>query len=92
MSNFILTTGILDIGTKQLSLDTNFVENGNAVAFSATKMIETSADHGARGLKYRMDGDYTSSTVTFPLSKNPLNCKFIGLPLSSKAGLVSLVT
>ena len=71
LENFILTTGILDLGTNRLTIDTNFVENGNAVAFSATKMIQTSAAHGARGLKLKMDDDYTGgATVNFPVGSN----------------------
>ncbi|MFC2104588.1 type IX secretion system sortase PorU [Bacteroidota bacterium] len=71
LENFILTTGILDISTNRLTVDTNFVENGNAVAFSATKMIQTSASHGARGLKLKMDDDYTGgATVNFPVGSN----------------------
>ncbi len=89
LDNFILTTGILDIGTNRLSIDTNFVENGNAVAFSASKMIETSADHGAKGLKLRMDADYTGgATVTFPVGSNG-NWAKCDVNISSSVGSVN---
>lgn len=65
--NFILTAGILSIGTYRFTVDTNFIENGNAVAFGSSKMIMTAADHGARGLRFKMDGSYTGNTVTFPV-------------------------
>ncbi len=71
MDNFILTKGILDIGTNRLTIDTNFVENGNSTPFGSSKMIQTSASHGARGLKLKMDGDYTGGgTVNFPVGSN----------------------
>jgi hypothetical protein len=78
MDNFILTSGLLSLGTYRLTIDTNFVQNGNAVAFSATKMIQTAADHGARGVRFKMDYNYSagSTTVTFPVGSNGNWAKF----------------
>lgn len=68
MDFFTLTNGILSIGINRLTIDTNFVDGSG---FGASKMIETDADHGAKGLKLKMDGDYSGGgTVNFPVGSN----------------------
>lgn len=62
-----LTNGNFYIGSYKLSVDTNYIGGSG---FSATKMIETAADNGARGLRYKMDDTYNSSTVYFPIGSN----------------------
>ena len=68
MDYFTLTTGILSLGINRLTVDTNLIDGSG---FGATKMIETDADHGAKGLKLKMDGDYSGGgTVNFPVGSN----------------------
>lgn len=86
MDFFTLTTGILNIGINRLSIDTNFVDGSG---FGATKMIETTADHGAKGLKLKMDDDYTGgATVTFPVGSNG-NWAKCDVNISSSVGSIT---
>ncbi|MBN1952483.1 MAG: hypothetical protein JW801_14875, partial [Bacteroidales bacterium] len=63
-----MTNGIINIGINELAVDTNFIDGSG---FGATKMIEADADHGAKGLKLKMDGNYSSGgTVAFPVGSN----------------------
>lgn len=77
MENFIITTGLLNIRLNQLTIDTSFVENGNAVAFSATKMIQNDNNHGARGVKMKLNGNYAGTTTrTYPVGVAANYCEF----------------
>ncbi len=65
MDQFTLTNGLMNIGDYLLTVDTNLVGGSG---FSTSKMIQTSGDHSARGLKLKMDDNYTvNTTVTFPV-------------------------
>ncbi|MCK5171398.1 MAG: hypothetical protein KAQ75_16080, partial [Bacteroidales bacterium] len=65
MDQFTLTAGLFDIGDYLLTIDTNFVGGGG---FGTTKMIQASGNHSARGLKMRLDGNYTTATtIAYPI-------------------------
>ncbi|TLX74918.1 T9SS type A sorting domain-containing protein [Labilibacter sediminis] len=63
-----LTSGIMHIGTRKLTVNVNYIAG---TGFGTGKMIETDANHGAKGLTLKMDDDYSAGkTVIFPVGTN----------------------
>lgn len=63
-----LTNGSIFINSYRLSIDTSLVES--TAAFSATRMVKTSGEHEAKGLRFKMNGIYTAaSNITFPIGE-----------------------
>ncbi|UCH13053.1 MAG: hypothetical protein JSV22_08025, partial [Bacteroidales bacterium] len=86
MDYLTMSTGVLNIGINRLTVDTNIIDGSG---FGASKMIETDADHGAKGLKLKMDDDYTGgATVTFPVGSNG-NWAKCDINISSSVGSIS---
>lgn len=65
MKMLTLSTGVLDVADYALTVDTNFIGGSG---FGSSLMINTSGDHGARGLEMNISGSYTAaSNILFPI-------------------------
>jgi hypothetical protein len=66
-TTFTLTNGILDIGEHSLTIGDGGILNGNGIAFSVTKMIQTGGESSDRGLRkfISLSGAYSNQVVAF---------------------------
>lgn len=85
---FTLSLGRLNLQNYRLSVDTNIIYG--YASFSNQRHIYTAADVGARGLRFKMDGNYTANTtVTFPVSSGGTNYYRNEILLSNTVGNIS---
>ncbi|MCW3805975.1 T9SS type A sorting domain-containing protein [Plebeiibacterium marinum] len=65
MEDFTLTNGVLSIGDYRLTVNSGSISGSG---FSSSKMIQASGGHGARGLRLKLEADYTTNDeILYPV-------------------------